>query len=121
MKLTVLTWLKDSSIPFIGKIIEILFRLILLILPLGIFLYLIQSRDKASTIRTINVYTTEDSKWQHIFPGFILVAIDPNALKNSYKKTLGNIQSWISSHKYLLEALFMVIIIVLMYISGVAK
>ena len=33
--------------------------------------------------------TLEDSKWQHIFPGFI--AIDPNALKNSYKKTLGNI------------------------------
>ena len=38
MKLVVLKWLADSVIGLIGRIIEILFRLTLCILPLGVFL-----------------------------------------------------------------------------------
>jgi inner membrane protein involved in colicin E2 resistance len=118
MKLTVLTWLKDELVVYIGKLVELLFRLLLLILPMGLFLLLIQGRSKASSIRTILDFTEDNSRWQHIFPGFILVAIDPNVAKATCTKIRVNIQSWINSNKYLLGLMFMTLIVALMIIKG---
>jgi len=121
MKLTVLAWLRDSSISLIGRLIEVLFRVILFLLPLGVYLFLVQSREKASTIRNISVYTNDDSKWQHIFPGFILVSVDPNSFKKGMNKIKANIQNWILSNKYILEILFMTIVVALMVAHEVWK
>lgn len=118
MKLTVLTWIKDELIGYIGKLIELLFRLFLLILPMGLFLLLIQGRSKASTIRTILDSTEDNSRWQHIFPGFILVAIDPDITKSTYTRIKGNIQSWINRNKYILGFIFMALVVALMIIKG---
>ena len=118
MQLTVLEWLKDFLVTFIGRAVEILFRGILLILPLGVYLWLIQNREKASTIRNISVYTTDESKWQHIFPGFILVAIDPNAFKKSVNKIRSKVQIWIMNNKYILSLLFAASIVILMVLKG---
>ena len=92
MKLQVLTWLRDSLINISGRIIELLFRGILCCLPLGVYLLLIQFRSKASKVSSLSVFTTDESMWQHIFPGFILVAINPNLLKESWFKKKRNIQ-----------------------------
>ena len=121
MKLTVLNWFKDASITFIGRLIEVIFRVILFILPLGVYLYIIQSRNKASTIRNISIYTTDDSVWQHIFPGFILVAVDPNIFKKSIAKVKGHIQLWIQNNKYIIALIFMTLIVALMVMGEILK
>lgn len=121
MKLTVLSWLRDASIVFIGRTVEILFRTILFILPLGVYLCLIQARNKASKVSNISVYTTDDSVWQHVFPGFILVAIDPNVFKKAIIKTKGSIQFWIQSNKYIIALIFMLLVIILMIIGEILK
>ena len=121
MKLTVLTWLKDSSITLIGRTIEILFRIILFLLPLGVYLFLIQSREKASAVSSLATFTNDESRWQHIFPGFILVTIDHLSFKKGAAKVKANIQMWLSNNKYWLTALFMVIVIILLFVSGVVK
>lgn len=118
MKLTVLSWLRDEIVGGLGKAVEILFRVILLVLPMGFFLLLIQSRKKASSIRTILDFTEDNSKWQHIFPGFILVAVNPEAFKGAYTRMKINVQSWINTNKYILSFIFMVLIIILMLIKG---
>ena len=118
MKLEVLNWIKDESVGLLGKTVELLFRLVLLLLPMGFFLLLIQSRKKASSIRTILDFTEDNSKWQHIFPGFILVAINPEGLKTAYTRTKINIQSWINGNKYLLSFIFMALMVALMLIKG---
>lgn len=118
MKLTVLKWITDSLIGTTGKLIEILFRLLLLILPMGLFLLLIQMRDKASKVSNLSVYTTDNSTWQHIFPGFLLVAIDPNVAQKMYLRIKVNFQSWVNGNKYLLSFLFMTLIVALMIIKG---
>ena len=118
MKLTVLTWIKDELLPLFGNLIEILFRCLLLIIPMGFFLLLIQARSKASSIRTILDFTEDNSKWQHIFPGFIIVAIDPDIASNTYKRIKINVQSWINGNKYLLSFLCMTLIVALMIIKG---
>ena len=121
MKLTVLTWLRDALIPFIGRFIELLFRIILFMLPLGIYLYLIQSRSKASKVSNLSVYTNDDSVWQHIFPGFILVSINPRSFRKSIADTKNNIQTWISTNKYILSFLFMAAIVLLMILDEVIR
>lgn len=102
MKLQVLTWLRDSLIGLTGRIIELLFRIILCCLPLGVYMLLIQFRSKASKISNISVFTNDNSTWQHVFPGFILVAINPDLLKESYFKFRRNFQTWISDNRFLL-------------------
>ena len=118
MKLTVLTWLRDSLIGITGRTIELIFRTILCLLPLGVYLLLVQLRSKASKISNISVYTTDDSIWQHIFPGFILVAINPNVLKEHYNKSKRNFQSWYQENKYLITFIFMSLITALLLWLG---
>ena len=118
MKLTVLSWLRDELVVYLGKLVELFFRLLLLVLPMGLYLLLIQGRSKASSIRTILDSTEDNSRWQHIFPGFILVAIDPNATKSAYNRIKINVQSWINGNKYLLGFMFMTLIVTLMLIKG---
>lgn len=118
MKLTVLTWLRDSSISLIGRIIEIVFRILLFCLPLGVYLLLIQARDKASKVSSISVYTTDDSVWQHIFPGFILVAVNPNSFKNSFNSIKLRFQQWVNNNKYELTTLFMAVVVGLLLWIG---
>ena len=121
MKLTVLTWLKDASINLIGRTIELIFRGLLLLLPLGAYLLLIQSREKASAISSLTAFTTDDSRWQHIFPGFILITVNQQSLKKGIEKTKLKIQNWIASNKYILGMLFMAAIVALMIISEVKR
>jgi hypothetical protein len=118
MKLVVLNWFKDFFIKVLGRSIELLFRITLFILPLGLYLLLIQMRDKASKISNISVYTNDDSVWQHVFPGFILVAINPRAFEQSYLEINRKFQTWVSNNKYLLGFLFMLTIVTLMIIIG---
>ena len=118
MKLTVLEWMRDELKDWVGRSIELIFRLLLLILPMGLFLLLIQSRQKASSIRTILDFTEDNSKWQHIFPGFIIVAVNPEAAKSTYMKVKANVQFWINENKYLLSFIFMALIVALMIIKG---
>lgn len=119
MKLTVINWLKDASVTFVGRSIEIIFRIILFLLPLGVYLYIIQSREKASTIRNISVYTNDESRWQHIFPGFILVDVNHGSFKRGYNKIKMNIQNWIATNKYLIAILFMALVVFLMLLNEV--
>ena len=121
MKLTVLTWLRDSSINLIGRTIELIFRTLLFFLPLGLYLLLIQMREKASAVSSLTAFTNDESRWQHIFPGFILITIDHQSLKRFVAKTKTNIQTWIATNKYIIGVLFMILVIALMIVGEVVK
>ena len=117
MELTVMRWLRDFLVPLIGKTVELLFRVLLCLLPLGVYMVILQKRVKASSTRTISVYTKENSKFQHVFPGFLLVSIDPDSLSSYLARTHNNIQNWIQRNKYIIALLFMSAIVGLMILS----
>ena len=119
MKLTVSKWFLDSLIPFLGRIIETIFRVVLCILPLGLYLYLIQQRKKASKISNISVFTNDRSVWQHVFPGFILIAVEPTILSDFLNRKRSNFQNWVQRNKYIIAILFMIAIVSLMLFSYV--
>ena len=121
MKLTVLNWIKDSSIGLIGRTIEFLFRFLLCLTPLGVYLILLQKRSKASKVSSLLTFTNDRSIWQHVFPGFILVAIEPDELSNFLTKVHNSVQSWVDRNKYVLALIFMTIIVgfmILLYTKG---
>lgn len=115
----VIGWLLESITPVLGRLIEFLFRTILFILPLGVYLTLIQYRSKVSKISNISVFTNDESVWQHVFPGFILVSISPETFKKHIRETRRSIQNSISDNKYLIEVIFMILVLVLMYVKGI--
>ena len=117
MKLTVLKWLGESSIGFIGRTIELLFRILLCFLPLGVYMLLLQKRSKVSKVSNLAVYTNDRSVWQHVFPGFILVSIEPDELSNFLTKVHNSLQSWVEKNKHILALLFMSTIVALMILS----
>ena len=117
MKIVVLKWIIDDLIPFFGRCIELLFRVILCLLPLGVYLFLIQKRQKASKVSSITTFTTDNSVWQHVFPGFLLVAIEPNVFANYINRKKAEFQNWIERNKYILAIIFMSIIVGLMLFS----
>ena len=119
MKLTVLTWLRDSSIKVVGRLIEFIFRAILFFLPLGVYLLLIQTREKVSATSSLSTFTTDNSRWQHVFPGFILVTINQQSLRKSMNNIKMTTQVWISSNKYIIEVIFMILVIAILIINGV--
>lgn len=114
MRLIVINWFKDELTPFIGKVVELLFRLLLLLLPLGVFLLVIQCREKASKVSNLSVFTNDESVWQHIFPGFALVAISPETTKKKISRIKQDIQYKIQENKYLLMFFFMMSVIALL-------
>lgn len=120
MKLVVLEWLWKWLLGKIAKIVEVTFRLILLCLPLGIFLLLIQSRSKVSSTSNLSVYTNGNSVWQHIFPGFMLVSVNKDGLRNYVTTINTNFQLFVQRNKYTLSflaAASLVGLMLLMYIK----
>ena len=85
MKIEVTKWAFDTITSFFKQSIEVLLRCLLFILPIGVYLILLQFRNKVSSISNISVYTTDKSVWQHVFPGFILVAVSPDLFKSELK------------------------------------
>ena len=117
MKLEVLSWFKEGTISLIGRSVELIFRIILCLLPLGVYMVLLQKRKGASSTNTISVFTKDNSKFQHVFPGFILVSIDPDFLDRFISERKGSLQRWIMQNKYIISFLFMLMIVSLMVYS----
>lgn len=114
MKLDVTKWLIDASTNFIGKTIEILFRIVLFLLPLGAYMLLMQFRTKASSVSNISVYTNPQSSWQHVYPGVIMVSINPNYLQEKFALFRKKFNLWVITNKYLIEFTFALILVLLM-------
>lgn len=118
MKIEATRWVKDFLVNLFKQIIEFSIRIILFFLPMGLYLFLLQFRKNVSSTSNLSVFTTPNSVWQHIFPGFILVAIDPNYFKNQIMIRYNGFQNWINSNKYILCFLFALLLVILMFVIG---
>ena len=114
MKLEVTKWVTDFLAEFFKQLLERLFRIVLFCLPLGVYLTLIEFRSKVSSISNISVFTEDNSVWQHIFPGFILVAVDPMLFKNEISRRHADFQKWVERNKYILSFLLALSIVLFM-------
>ena len=67
-------------------------------LPVGLFMLLMSLRSKNSKATAIGTFTNVNSEFQHIFPNFILVIVEPSWLKQGMSKRLNKVNEFVKKY-----------------------
>lgn len=103
---------------FIALTIGLLEKLMILLyclLPMGLFMLLMSLRTKNHKATAIGTFTNERSEFQHIFPNYILVIVEPTLLRNDINKKINAFNSFL--HRYIGMMLFGIFILVLVLLA----
>lgn len=98
-------------------IFELIFVAIYCCIPVGIFMLLMSLRTKGSKATAISAYLTDRSEFQHIFPNFLLVIVEPSWLRKKITSKINNMQAFLAKYKVLFIALFIIILLTLATLS----
>lgn len=72
--------------------------LLYLMLPMGLFMLLMSLRTKNHKATAIGTFTNERSEFQHIFPNYILVVVEPQLLRRGVAKRINEINSFLGKY-----------------------
>ena len=72
--------------------------LLYLMLPMGLFMLLMSLRTKNHKATAISTFTNEKSEFQHIFPNYILVVVDPQLLKRHIAKRVNEVNNFLGKY-----------------------
>ena len=90
--------------------------LLYLMLPMGLFMLLMSLRTKNHKATAIGTFTNEKSEFQHIFPNYILVVVEPQLLRRSVTKKVNEVNGFLSKY---LGMILVGIILVLLVLGAV--
>ena len=90
--------------------------LLYLMLPMGLFMLLMSLRTKNHKTTAIGTFTNEKSEFQHIFPNYILVVVEPQLLRRSVTKRVNEVNGFLSKY---LGMILVGIILVLLVLGAV--
>lgn len=87
--------------------LELVARTIWLLLPLGIHVFFLQMRRNVDRLPAMSTYFKEDSTWQMVYDGVVLVNTNPGAVYNKFT----NFKNWfiITRWYWLVLAVFVVV------------
>lgn len=72
--------------------------LLYLMLPMGLFMLLMSLRTKNHKATAISTFTNEKSEFQHIFPNYILVVVEPQLLKRHIAKKVNEVNNFLGKY-----------------------
>lgn len=72
--------------------------LLYLMLPMGLFMLLMSLRTKNHKATAIGTFTNEKSEFQHIFPNYILVVVEPQLLRRSVTKRINEVNGFLGKY-----------------------
>lgn len=98
-------------------VMELIFVTIYCCMPVGLFMLLMSFKSKSSKATAISAYLNERSEFQHIFPNFLLVIVEPNWLRKKIADRVSKVQAFLTKYKALLIAFFFIVIMVLASLS----
>jgi len=76
------------------------------LLPIGLFMLMMSSRTKNHKATAIGTFTNERSEFQHIFPNYLLVIVEPNLMKKSIDNKIKGINAFIDKYKWVIGLIF---------------
>lgn len=76
------------------------------LLPIGLFMLMMSSRTKNHKATAISTFTNERSEFQHIFPNYLLVIVEPNLMKKSIDNKIKGINAFIDKYKWVIGLIF---------------
>lgn len=101
--------------------LNLILSMVYLLLPVGIYMMLLQFREKVSKVSALSTFTEDDSTWQFIHPNFILVCKDPKEHKVAFKKFIKAVNNFYNNYKSLIILGSIFITLVLLYIGLIVK
>lgn len=72
--------------------------LLYLMLPMGLFMLLMSLRTRNHKATAIGTFTNEKSEFQHIFPNYILVVVEPQLLRRNVTKRVNEVNSFLGKY-----------------------
>ena len=72
--------------------------LLYLMLPMGLFMLLLSLRTQNHNATAISTFTNEKSEFQHIFPNYILVVVEPQLLKCHIAKRVNEVNNFLGKY-----------------------
>ena len=76
------------------------------LLPIGLFMLIMSSRTKNHKATAIGTFTNERSEFQHIFPNYLLVIVEPNLMKKNIDNKIKSINAFIDKYKWVIGLIF---------------
>lgn len=109
--------MKKTRFPMLNALIQLFLALtvglleklcILLycLLPIGLFMLIMSSRTKNHKATAISTFTNERSEFQHIFPNYILVIVEPKLMQKSIDNKIKAINAFVDKYKWIFLLLF---------------
>lgn len=97
-KFPMLNVLLQLVIALTVGLLEKICILLYLMLPMGLFMLLMSLRTKNHKATAIGTFTNEKSEFQHIFPNYILVVVEPQLLRRSVTKKVNEVNGFLSKY-----------------------
>ena len=97
-KFPMLNVLLQLVITLTVGLLEKICILLYLMLPVGLFMLLMSLRTKNHKATAIGTFTNEKSEFQHIFPNYILVVVEPQLLRRSVTKKVNEVNGFLSKY-----------------------
>lgn len=97
-KFPMLNVLLQLVIALTVGLLEKICILLYLMLPMGLFMLLMSLRTKNHKATAIGTFTNEKSEFQHIFPNYILVVVEPQLLRRSITKKVNEVNSFLGKY-----------------------
>ena len=97
-KFPMLNVLLQLVIALAVGLLEKICILLYLMLPMGLFMLLMSLRTKNHKATAIGTFTNEKSEFQHIFPNYILVVVEPQLLRRSVTKKVNEVNGFLGKY-----------------------
>ena len=105
-----ITRLFKFLVAMIMWILELIARFIWLMVPIGIHMLFLQLRTKVDKLPALTGYFDEESTWQMIYDGAVLVNTNPGALHKRYN----NIKKWFIQTKWYWVILAVILLLLIL-------
>lgn len=109
-KLSFLSATLNLIISTLLNILNYVLAFLYMCLPLWFFMVIMQLRDKNNKATAISTFVKDNSEFQYIFPGYILVAVDPTSLRKWHKNFMRIVYDYLNTNKWLLIISLLIII-----------
>jgi hypothetical protein len=86
MKTTLLKNFCDLSLYTLGQVLEVTFRVIRFLMPVGVYNYFLQMKTKPTPVTALSTYLTPKSTFMFVAPDTILVAVNGDQYKTFFSK-----------------------------------
>ena len=87
-------------------VVEKLCILLYCLLPIGLFMLIMSSRTKNHKATAIGTFTNERSEFQHIFPNYMLVIVEPKLMQKSIENKVKAINAFVDKYKWIFRLFF---------------